>query len=219
MSACFQSFSLARDSLFIVCFFPAIITISNRNSVTENQVNFLHASNVRSSSVDDCDYLFSAVQGYIRSSVFANTEFGDDDTIESLQLLWARLLPVRCDWQQENGVITSCDVQYNRRVEACEIWKAAKPAQGEESRQHFARALGLRPGSIVEFERSTTSVADFSSTGEATYSFHAYINQTHMVSYTYVASPASTILVGFLLTMLAATRPSSCSWRAPSSSC
>lgn len=56
---------------------------------------------------NECDYLKSVVDSWLNVAVVPQpTSFvpSQEDTF----VLWAQLLPIRCDWQRDDGVITFC---------------------------------------------------------------------------------------------------------------
>lgn len=102
---------------------------------------------------------------------------------------WAQLLPVRCDWQRDDGVITYCaDTSNNITHQFCRHWKETLPTSPEDATtEHFARQLGVRTLGIVEIVMSQTSPADFTNdTATADFYVRAIVNETHTVALTYV---------------------------------
>jgi hypothetical protein len=78
------------------------------NSVAAELVHLLQANNMQANATDnECDYLKSVVDSWLNVAVVPQpTSFvpSQEDTF----VLWAQLLPIRCDWQRDDGVITFC---------------------------------------------------------------------------------------------------------------
>ena len=145
-------------------------SLSEQNLVSYNMVDLLQAQNLAapSPSEEDCSYLKTSVQSWLRMAItpqpaarFANVE----DTF----VLWAQVLPVRCDFQREDGVITFCsnrgdgDVQDLPSASACTVWDDNSPADPEDATEYyFAEQLSLRPEGIrqqtLQDDGYTTSV-------------------------------------------------------------
>lgn len=154
----------------IVLVLPMLGSLSLQNLVSYNMVDLLQAQNLAapSSSEEDCSYLKTSVQSWLRmattpqpSSRFANVE----DTF----VLWAQILPVRCDFQREDGVITFCssrgeaDIPDLPSLSACTVWDDNSPATPEDATEvYFAEQLSLRSEGIRQISRQndtyTTSV-------------------------------------------------------------
>lgn len=94
----------------IMCLLPALYAGLTRNPVSRNQVQLLQANNVASNTTDDCEYLFNAVQSWVYSAMTIQTNSKVIGDAGDIHLLWAQLLPVRCIWQRNNGVISACDL-------------------------------------------------------------------------------------------------------------
>jgi hypothetical protein len=143
-------------------------SLSEQNLVSYNMVDLLQAQNLAapSSSEEDCSYLKTSVQSWLRmattpqpASRFANVE----DTF----VLWAQVLPVRCDFQRADGVITFCSYQGDaivaRSASACAVWDDNSPPTPEDATEdYFAQELSLRSEGIRQISRQndtyTTSV-------------------------------------------------------------
>jgi len=117
----------------------------------------LQANNIaaNTNTTENCEYLEKAVSSWLDGAVF--TEAGGSSFNAgrpNTPLLWAQLLPVRCSWQSQDGVITQCDNSSSTMISACEIWTRTSAMQpNQTSPQDFATLLGLRSGSIFEDEQ------------------------------------------------------------------
>ena len=137
-----------------------IQTIGVQNSVVSNFVDLFQANNkmAPTNSTEDCDYLESAVLSFLRTSTVP--EHASDNiarTSDSL-LLWAQVLPVRCDWQDPDGVATICppDSSYAEEVPVCKFWKDIRPPYpANATRNYFAEAVNVRVSEVVVYERSS----------------------------------------------------------------
>ena len=121
-----------------------------QNSVARSLVELLQANNV--AAQNDCIYLESAVNSWLNLAVVpqpASFLSNLDDTF----VLWAQILPVRCPFQSEDGVITSCDDDESTLALAnsgvCKIWEDSAPSNASEAtNEYFASELGLRVDGI-----------------------------------------------------------------------
>jgi len=68
------------------------------------------------------------------------------------------MLPVRCDFQREDGVITFCAGSIATAVPGtCMVWDSYSPATPEDATPHyFAEQLALRSEGIREIYREAT---------------------------------------------------------------
>jgi hypothetical protein len=142
---------------------PLVISLYEPNLNSYHMVDLLQANNVAAPtwSDDDCAYLESSVQSWLQmaavpqpASMFENTE----DTY----VLWAQLLPVRCDFQREDGVITFCDGQAvedylgSDIANTCVVWDEYSPSTADEATSdYFAQQLSLRSEGIRQVFRDT----------------------------------------------------------------
>jgi hypothetical protein len=159
----------------------------NRNPVTHKQVQLLQSNNLVSNTTDDCEYLYIAVQSWLQCSVkvqtlYHPTEKGNPD----VRLQWAQVLPVRCDWQRADGVITTCGVdQLTFYSSACDYWeRSMTPDPNDATAEYFADELGIRPGGIVEIVRQTIAPANFDGSGSIPVEFYvrALYNESHAIT-------------------------------------
>jgi hypothetical protein len=169
--------------------------MGRQNPVAYYHTDLLQAYNLAANTTDDldCAFLENAVTAWIRStgSVPSSHRFTDeyDDTAF---LVWGQLLPVRCDWQRDDGVITTCPTNDNPEDDLpdrlCDVWDTSKPHDVDgASTQLFADEFDLRVGGFRHFVRNTTAPADF---GNGTTDEHFYVdvifNGGHYISLVYV---------------------------------
>lgn len=142
--------------VLIVTILPVIISFRSQNLVNDGLADLLHGNNVEASSERDCAYL----QEFVRSWMLTAESVQPDARFlgTNVFLLWARILPIRCDFQGDYGVVTMCGDSGNaQRAEACRLW-------GETSGDlnnldfgnltyYFADKMGVRVGGIQEINR------------------------------------------------------------------
>ena len=122
----------------------------------------LQANNVEAptNSADDCDYLLAAVQSWLQAAGVSHIGY-DGSADQNSFILWAELLPVRCEWQGD-GVISSCSVASMFVPKStCEFWDDHAPESSEQATVgHFADSVGRRKSEITEivFRDDTGSV-------------------------------------------------------------
>lgn len=168
----------------IICLLPALYAGLTRNPVSRNQVYLLQDNNVASNSTDDCDYLLNAAQAWLYSSATIQTfyELIDDDNRDA-HLLWAQILPVRCSWQRDNGVITTCDSFRSVTTidSICEYWDNTMTTY--PSTEYFADSLATRPGTILDVTLHTFSPSNFDTINTISeFSVRAFYNEAHPIA-------------------------------------
>jgi hypothetical protein len=131
----------------IVLLLPLLDALTPQNLVETELVNLLQANNIEAR--DDCEYLKVAVDSWVKLAAVPQPSslVSTADTF----VLWAQLLPKRCDFQREDGVITSCSSSsINSTRAACKVWDddylLEHPSEGLED--YFANELDLRVGGI-----------------------------------------------------------------------
>jgi hypothetical protein len=152
---------LRLASMTIICLLPALYAGLTRNPVTRNQVYLLQDNNVASNATDDCEYLYKAVQSWLYSSATIQTFYEVIDKGErDAHLLWAQVLPVRCNWQRANGVITTCDSIRSPTIDSiCAYWDNTMTTY--PSKENFAETLGNRPGEILDVSLQSFAPSNF----------------------------------------------------------
>lgn len=160
------------------------------NPVSHNQVRLLQANNVISNTTGDCAYLKSAVQAWFKSASVTQIDFGLVNGANMKVLVhWAQLLPVRCDWQRDDGVITYCLSDYEVAQDAlCNYWdETATDSSFDPSPDYFAGKLGVRVGGMVEIVSQEIASADFDDgANTAEFIVRAIFNETQTIALTYV---------------------------------
>lgn len=164
-----------------MCIFPMIYTVfHNRNTVSYNQVLLLQANNVISNTTEDCSYLQDAVQSWLKSVVVlpSSSRFIQKDN-RRVFAPWAQLLPVRCNWQQQDGVITYCGSDLG----LCNYYGESVTADSAANLEDFADSLGLRKGELAVISSQMIAPADFHD-GSITADFfvQAIFDQSHIVT-------------------------------------
>jgi len=170
--------------LVIVTLGPTIYSPLARNPVSYNEVRLLQANNLASNTTDDCDYLENAVQAWFRSVKLVRPSFHPQN--ENFDIQWVQMLPVRCDWQNDDGVITRCDdfpTATSSKL-SCDAWVSSLPEFPEDATpMYFANELELRIQGINEILVNETGPADFGD-GNITAEFYvrAIFNETDTIA-------------------------------------
>jgi hypothetical protein len=138
-----------------------IYTVSIQNPVSKNVFDLLQSNNAIANTTNDCDYLRSSVTAWLLTVVDIQ-----QDTIQAgdkLSIQWAQILPVRCEWQIPDGVITNCrQSNFADVFPACSMWNKTQPANPKDATpQYFANVLGRRPGELTEYINTKTAPAFF----------------------------------------------------------
>jgi hypothetical protein len=159
--------------------------------VAQDHTSLLQAYNVAANTTEDCDFLYNAVNAWLRSSASVPTSHRfTDEYDDTAFLIWGKLLPVRCsDWQQPDGVITVCPVEDDQPLQLCNVWNVSnRDDVADPTIEMFADAFNLRVGGFRTFARNTTAPADFGngSTEEEFYVKVIY-NGGHYISLVYVS--------------------------------
>jgi hypothetical protein len=136
----------------IATILPMIISYKSQNFVNEELVQLLHANNIAAYSSGDCDYLRQFVDSWL---VTAESAHPDSNLLNTnIYLLWARITPVRCDFQDPTGVITLCRSIASLQLDSCELWARAAVSNVSSNMdnitEYFAEELGVRVGGIRE---------------------------------------------------------------------
>jgi hypothetical protein len=167
----------------IACVFPLLLTLSTRNTSTTTQSEFLQAINIQADAVTDCDFLQSAVDSWL---VQADAESGGSNNNEFTHtVLWARVLPVRCPWQDAYGVITSqadCpvsagDLSFSRLI------------------QCFASATKVRVDEFTHVSLEEMLFVDFGDQAQEQFSVDVIFDNSRMVAIAYVRKNVLLVIV------------------------
>jgi hypothetical protein len=131
---------------------PLLDSLTQQNVAATKLIELLQTNNFAAEY--DCDYLETAVNSWVNMAVKPQPP-SLITTSEDTFVLWAQLLPSRCGFQREDGVITSCKGKESLLVSApdtCRVWDAKAPASPDEATEsYFARELNLRLGVIRIF--------------------------------------------------------------------
>ena len=145
----------------IVMVVPLLHCTTTQNRTSYRMVDLLLAHNLEAptNSTDDCEYLENGIYAWLQMasvpqppSLIRNHE----DTY----VLWAQVLPVRCNFQRDDGVITFCRGQIfegsgeGTIPEICEVWDDYRPSSSvDEMASYFSKALNIRPEGIRRIDR------------------------------------------------------------------
>jgi hypothetical protein len=154
----------------IVVLLPLLQAFAAPNVVAYKMVDLLQAHNVAAptNSSDDCEYLKISVTSWLQMATVPQPSLFVGK-MEDTYVLWAQLLPVRCAFQREDGVITSCEGQdleiHWEDAEACAVWDDSRPpSPNDATASYFAEALNVRSEGIQRVDRhvswSDTSTYD-----------------------------------------------------------
>lgn len=157
----------------IVLVLPLLQSLTPQNATSYRMVDLLQAHNLAAptNSSEDCSYLAASVRSWLNVAAVPQPPSMLQNT-EDTYVLWAQLLPVRCEWQMDDGIITSCDNQkFGESLEgaaygACAVWdEYSPPLEVDSMRKYFARSLNLRFEGLRRIDRgvSTGELAGFAS--------------------------------------------------------
>ena len=180
--------------------FPIIYSYGKSNKYPFNQVELLQANNVAANETDLCDYLEDAVSSWLKGT---STEQNDYTLTRSRKqnpgvfVLWAQLLPVRCEWQRADGVITWCPASVADDYSVCSFWNRTMPnSTSQATPEYFADALGVRVGGIIEFLWTKNAYGNFNaSDSNQTYQVQVLLDETDALRYSYVYAACCEVTV------------------------
>ncbi len=151
---------------------PLFYSITDQNQGALNLTKLLQAENmVSTTGLYDCNYLEQAIDSWLNMAIVDQLTFDDNDNGETPYVLWARVLPVRCPFQNRNGVITSCSGAQSRfRLnnayrQTCKLWESVDPVPNvgygstTSIREYFARELNLRGDGVIVTQEPSTAGA------------------------------------------------------------
>lgn len=157
---------------------PVILSLLGVNTVSLDMVDMLEANNLVLSEANSssCVFLRDTVNAWLEVGSMVNTQLSYYD--EKAFVLWARLLPVRCDWQRADGVITVCDSGNSINPSTCIMWNETTPDDPNEATpEYYADALGIRVGGITQYVETRQLNND-------TFSVSALMNENNVVGLT-----------------------------------
>jgi hypothetical protein len=175
-------------SLLIATVFPIIYSYGRSNKFAFNQVRLLQANNLASNSTSACAYLQNAVHAWLLGTSIEDNGYSLLGVTRSIEayVLWAQLLPVRCDWQRDDGIITWCEscVTNTSMCEPCEFWNRTIVPPSNATPDYFADVLGVRVGGIVEYDLENTALMfDRGLSTNQSYSVTVIVDETDTLSY------------------------------------
>lgn len=143
--------------VLVVIVLPILSAVNQQNSVSNSVTDLLQKNNLAApSGITDCDYMELAVESWLNMAIVPQPP-SELAVIDNTYVLWAQILPVRCPFQNETGVITSCRGRLSKYREipgyeaTCDIWDFFSPATSEEATEtYFAEKLKLREGGIFK---------------------------------------------------------------------
>ena len=144
-----------------------------------HSISTLQENNMKLANASDstCHFFENSVKSFISANLEKRVvmNFGLEKT--NVYLLWARVLPVRCDWQGEDGVVTVCSDGLPQEV--CNVWSEANANSTPSS---FAEKLDLRVGTIVTHSNASHFDSDSLSQKEDMFNVTAMFNEEHSVT-------------------------------------
>jgi hypothetical protein len=160
-----------------------IISYRSQNFVNEKLFDLLHETNlaINSNSTDACAYL----KQFLDSWLLTAESIQPDSSLlgTNTYLLWARISPLRCDFQQVDGIITVCSDSSPVEQRTCELWQENSTfASFDRLPAHFAEMQDIRVGGIREIYKE--NIAPCWEGGECRFETHVLFNDNFTVSYT-----------------------------------
>lgn len=138
-------------------------------------------------NVTSCDFLEDTINAWL--GLGANVQNRVPHYNVTQFVLWAQLLPKRCDFQRPDGVITVCDESRNSFPNAsCDIWNGGLDPN-DATPAYFANSLGIRVGGISDYavaQSETLTIAldgNFSSYPNETFSVRLLVNENHAIAF------------------------------------
>jgi hypothetical protein len=179
--------------LLIVSIFPIIYSFGKSNLFAPNQVLLLQANNLVANSTepDDCAYLYNAMRAWLRGTSGEENDYSVLGSKRDLDtyILWAQMLPVRCDWQRPDGVITECAWTWlSGMILPCSFWNRTIVSPADATPDYFADVLGVRVGGILEYQLNTTApLLDRGLVSNQSYFVKVIVDETDTLTYSYVS--------------------------------
>ena len=125
--------------------FIATAALGGPNLTFFQMTNYLHEINTWTNKYDkDCNHFYNSVDGWLNASQAAlNAQHVS--SVESQMVVWAQLLPNKCNDRFPSGVIKPepdvCDDEANDEI--CRRWHSATTEELEE-------ALNIRKGNLIK---------------------------------------------------------------------
>lgn len=166
----------------IVAVFPIIIATYQTNPVASESIDLLYQNNIQvpGNSTEECAYLQTAIRAWLASTPILQTDYFYK---ENVPLLWAQVLPVRCSFQRDDGVITQCPTNdfSEYHDDTCDVWSRGPENATDATPEYFAELLDIRLGGITVFEETNDSSAS-----EA-FSATMIVNQNNSIRFVHFA--------------------------------
>lgn len=168
---------------------PILLSFLGENNVAPNFVHLLQQNNLMLSeaNVTSCEFLQQTIEAWL--DVGANVQNPVPQYKITQYVLWAQLLPVRCDFQQEDGVITNCTAGASFPNSTCNLWNLAPSDPNDATPEYYANLLDIRVGGVSEYVEIDTELLTFSLDGNSsvfpntTFSVRLLVNETHAISF------------------------------------
>ncbi len=173
---------------------PILLSFLGQNIAAPNYVNLLQQNNLMLSeaNVTSCEFLQQTIEAWL--DVGANVQNPVPQYDVTQYVLWAQLLPVRCDFQDESGVITKCtnETSFSGSYfpnKTCDVWDLAPPDPNDATPEYYANLTGIRVGGITEYAAMDTALLTFALDGNSsifpntTFSVRLLVNENHAISF------------------------------------
>jgi hypothetical protein len=152
------------------------------NNSASKMVDLLQMNNIVLAEANEttCAFLKDTIYTFLDLGAIAQSKV---QHIDPTFLLWAQLLPVRCDFQGSDGVITTCadDLSFDSQV--CNVWNMAPEDPSDATSEYYADALGIRVGGITEYSPIYTTPSSSTIAPNTTFTVRALLNENHVVSF------------------------------------
>ena len=180
-------FLVFRVSIVTTC--PIIISLLGVNNASPNFTDLLQQNNIilSEANVSSCAFLESTIEAWLELGASVQTGVPQYDV--KTFVLWAQLLPVRCDFQGDDGVITVCPNGTGYPRGTCDVWNEHPANASDATPEYYANKLGIRVGGITEYAHSQNSRltiatdGNFSSYPNMTFSVRLLANENHAVAF------------------------------------
>lgn len=140
-------------------------------------------------NVTSCEFLEDTIQAWLDLGANVQTRVPQYNITQFV--LWAQLLPVRCDFQRKDGVITVCTnvTNFTYPEGSCNVWNARPEDPSDATPSYYADLLGIRIGGITEYKEAQTELltialpGNFSSFPNTTFSVRLLANENHAIAF------------------------------------
>lgn len=144
-----------------------------------------------------CEFLHQTIQAWL--DLGANVQSRAPQLNVTDYVLWAQVLPVRCDFLEPDGVITKCppnvtaenftDANGTRYIydpAACALWNRRPDNASDATPEYYADMLGIRVGGVTEYTEMQTGMLTIAQNGSVTnetFSVRLLANENHAISF------------------------------------